>query len=110
MSVNPIATTDYQLLTTGGSNSSAQQIAATTTAQQRLLSVTLINTGTNTGALRLYVGVASSGQPFLSARLTGGQHSSQHFNFGEQGINIATGLLARGALGTVLSVANYITE
>lgn len=110
MAVNPLCTTDYQLLTTGGSNSSAQQLAASTTGIQRLLSVTLINTGTNTGALRLYVGVASSGQPLVSAKLTGGQHSSQHFEFGDKGVNITSGLLARGALGTVLSVINYVTE
>lgn len=110
MAVNPLPTTATELITTGGSNSSSQMLAATTNAIRRLKAVTLINTGTNTGAVRLYAATASSGQPFLSARLTGGQHSSQHFVFTEEGVDIAAGVLARGALGTPLVVLHYTNE
>lgn len=110
MSINPLPTTGNQLVTTGGSNSAVQTLAATTTAIRRLLTLTLQNQGTNTGALRLYAGTASTGTLLASARLTSGQYSSQHFEFGSKGRDIAAGLYVLGSLGTVRAVYSYINE
>lgn len=110
MAVNPLPTSATQTITTGGSNSAAQALAATTTTMRRLLSLTLFNVGTNTGTIRIFAGTASTGVLLASARFTGGIYASQHFYFGDRGLNIAAGLYILGTVGTLKATYSYITE
>lgn len=110
MAVNPVPTSTTQSIVTGGSNSAVQALAATTTSIRRLLGLQLVNYGTNTGAVRVFAGTASTGTLLASARLTGGQYSSQSIIFDERGRNIAAGLYLLGSLGTLRVTYSYITE
>lgn len=110
MAVNRPATSATQTITTGGSNSAAQALAAATTSIRRLLGITTMNAGTNTGTVRIFAGTASTGTLLAASRFTTGIYASQHFDFGERGRDVSAGLYILGTVGTLKVTYSYITE